>query len=299
MESFTKNQAHESFTDPEIKKILEQVNTDSLNALVAEFAVHCGIAIEKINFLEIANIKNTKSSAFTTGNYSLETKEINLNEKGLSLAFKIDTKSDKAARVLSVLIHEQVHAFGGTKDSVHDEDALLGFLQERWKTAQSGFLEISKPTSFSVKDPREKFRWFNEGMVDEFASQIYTEYLRREPMSPIDPEKNMDFREAYPLARLFVRSLRDTISEESGVPPEVVWQALIRLYVEGRSFLEEEVKGALEEVFTNDLVDRLAQINSSLTSPIETTAVFREVLNRERTRKIITSVVKTIAQELK
>jgi hypothetical protein len=296
-ESFPKSGNHESFADPDIQKVLDEVNFDFLRCLFTEYAVHSGIDPEDIVLVEPLNIKSVNSSALTAGHYNLKTKEIAFNEKGLNLAFKLDIESDKRARILSVLIHEQAHAFGGTSASEHSEDALLGLLKEKWETNKSGFLEVSAATTFSLKDPTEKFRWFNEGMVDESASEIYNEYLRREGVQPLDPEKSMDFKDMYPLARLFVRSLRDKISEESGVPPEVVWHSLIKLYAEGGDLLQGEVREALDEVFSKEFVDRLSSIRSSLSNPIATTLVFGEVLNRERVKSITSSLVDVLKEE--
>jgi hypothetical protein len=100
----------------------------------------------------------------------------------------------------------------------------------------------------------------------------------------------MDFKEMYPLARLFVRSLRDRISDESGVPPEVVWHSLIKLYAEGGDLLQGEVREALDEVFSEKFVDRLAGVRSSLANPIAATSVFKEVLTNERVSSLMSAL---------
>jgi hypothetical protein len=285
----THKSGHESFVDPEIREIIREIDFESLRTIFEEYASRSGIDPAEVNFIESAKIKSSKLSALTIGAYNVSTKELNLSEKGLQLGFKLDSESDKAARVLSTLIHEEAHAFGGDGHTEHEGDSLFGLLKNKWQTDRSGFIQVSKSES-SLIDPTEKFRWFNEGVVDELASEVYTEYIRREGTQPLDEDKSMDFKDGYPLARLFVRSLRDRIAEESGVPSEVVWHSIIKLYAEGGDIVQGEVREALDEVFSEKFIDRLAGVSSSLSNPVKTASVFGEVLNKERVRSIAASL---------
>lgn len=294
-ESGKNSHPHESFNDPEIKRIIAEVNFESLKNIFNDYAERSGVDLDEVDLIEPSLIKKSTSLA-TVGSFQMTTKELYLSERGLQMGFRLDPENDKVARILSALIHEETHAFGGRSHSQHEEDMLAGLIKSRWETTRSGFAEVSFSSEKFI-DPREKFRWFNEGFVDELGAEVYGKYIQREGVGPTDPEKNMDYAEMYPLARLFVRSLRDRIAEESGVPEEVVWQSLIKSYVEGDGLLEEGVQEALDDIFSDKFIQRIASIGSSLSSPVDTLRVFSEVLNKEKVKKIIGSLSEVLSQK--
>lgn len=291
------NNHRESFNDPEIKQILAEVNFASLKSIFNEYAKRSGIDLEEVDLIEPSEIK--KSDSFTAvGSFQMTTHELYLSERGLQAGFKLYPENDKVARILSTLIHEETHAFGGRSQAQHEEDMLAGLMKSHWETTRSGFGEVSFASERFI-DPREKFRWFNEGFVDELGAEVYKKYIHQEGVLPLDPEKNLDYADTYPLARLFVRSLKERLAEESGVPEEVVWQSLIKLYLEGDGLLEEGVQEALDDVFSEKFLNRLGSIRSSLSSPVDTIRVFTEVLDKEKVKKIIGLLPETFSQHVK
>lgn len=298
-ESLPKNEKTGVLKDPEIIHILNAVNFNTLRTIFNEHAIKSGVNSDNVTLVEREHIKKGGNFSDHMGIYRFETNDIHLNEGAINLFSTQDTAPDKVAFVLSTLFHEETHALVGFKRTEQEEDALFGLLRKRTVFVKSGFQEAQKSYFIgNLGESTVKMCWFNEGMVDEMASDIFTEYLKRDPMKTLNPKKEMGFVEHYPLACLFVRCFREQIAEVSGVPEEIVWNAMIHHYINNDSLFKDEIKEALEEVFSDQFINNLASVETSFNNPVYTARAFKEVLTKERARRLFSSFTDTLVQNV-
>jgi hypothetical protein len=253
--------------DPEIVKIMDNIDFKGLRAIFEEHASRSGIEPSSIGFVEKDRISESdwvKVLSGAVAAHSATEQRIEISSKIIRAKTFLDQDTDKAAVVLSSLCHEEAHASSHHRYESHEKDALMGLVTKKFETITSGFSQKTLVTPEILDEGSDsKFTWFNEGMTDEFASTVYEEYLQRHPTQPQDAEKDMTYNQGYPLARIFIRTLRDRLAEESGVPSDVVWEALVRTYMRGDDYAKGEIREVLDEVFSDRFVSQLAYVGES------------------------------------
>jgi hypothetical protein len=204
--------------------------------------------------------------------YKLDLNSIQVNVPYFSR--RID-HAPSSARVefLQGLIHEYAHATSMNELRLeHSEhtDAKSAIRLDR-----SGFdhrfvtLKKSSAPDSGDYEKLSVFSLLNEGITERISHEVLIEYLHRTPQSEVDLPAAQDLiiddmqngKDAYAAARHFLIALTTALSEESGVPEDVVWRGFVRHYYDGE-MRSDELMTLLNDTFGSDFGRTLMNVKN-------------------------------------
>lgn len=236
--------------NPELSKIIEQIDFKVLKAIFEETAQKCGVDPRTLNFVESDRIMHA-SMRICGGSYSAYDNLIGLTHETLKeRAEKLGV--DLGLFVLSVVCHEETHATA----RIECYRPWLETLDE--KSVKLGYQRAS------LKTHKFFFSLFNEGVTEKFSREVFREYVHRtgmrdkEGIAAIERAFQTDQIFYYGLPVKFVDALTLKIAYEASVDDDVVWRAIIRGMYEGEDLENSELKDFFSEIIGPNFIDSLA-----------------------------------------
>ena len=224
MELFSENQSLRHNPSPEVlaqsyqvEKFLETVDMETLNLIMEEILERSGVDTQKQYIKQnVAHEPSRKASGWH------ENREIFVNASKYD--FNDDYKKDYR-RILSAYIHEYVHAVAAAR-----EGGSTGFQQ-------------------TLKSGEKKNLPINEGFTELIADYVYEEYLSRTGEAVrLGHTSHKRTVKGYFDERADASALIEKMSQDSGIPEDVVFGAYIRAYF-SRDL--DSLDKSLEEVYGN------------------------------------------------
>lgn len=276
--------ASHEYNDPEFNELLEQIDFDVLRSIFLAYLNRSGIKSEDANILNKKDImclshdttdktsKKYNSYAF----YSLEANKIFVFFKTL--------KKKKGAVTLEMLLHviahEMTHAASRNEVEYRgfDKEASTGYAKfpaEEFKWADDGpgsiqeRVERARKRRFErsiVTNKGENFLNFEESVNEKLSREIIDEYARITGSTvSIKKYKAASKKERityeYDKFVTYLDRTIDRIAEYVGMPPQTVWEAILRGKFNENDLTDPTVIEELESLFGEGYLKRLSDGN--------------------------------------
>jgi hypothetical protein len=253
-----------------MEDVIGTIDFKELRSVFLELTARSNVAEEDVNFVPPADIfivppalipGRGAASFKTDDNIILASAQDNIDER--------QKRGDVKTRQLLFyrLVHEYCHAVGATRaERAPFKDRTDADLRERTiGYAKRKTLIEKNGESEQVVDAANSFVLFNEGVTDEIAHRVLTEYLSRKDFFGMtaaglsDTEKEGLFSSGSPFsieyrtARTFADMLVERISKVCEVPKDVVWNAVIGDYFRGTGLPKELLDEIVGRSFTYNL----------------------------------------------
>lgn len=234
----------------EFQRTLERVDFSCLEGIFNQLRRRSGVN-ENFRILDKGSIsiKPEKHSDPFSGDYDSRSNKIRIFYPSESDVFA--SYEELRNEVLCILIHEETHAAGkNTLCNIWEERknrVTTFFLRGTFESDAMGYSQdkIRKGRAFS------DFTYFNEGVTEKIAEQVYIEYLSqtgdRSFFSTSD--RQVKYSETYPIARALVTTFAEVIAFSSNIPVERVWEAIMHGYMTGIQLNESELQKSFDEIF--------------------------------------------------
>lgn len=227
-----------------VKQNIEGIDEDVIKDVLSTILRRAGCE-EKINLFphfkyKIKAVFDEKAKRY--GYLDLKSGNVILNRA----RFIEEDISEVKTRVLETIIHETLHAL-----SVGETEDDMGIFSH-------SYLGHRKVTRYHNLDDIQSVSWklLNEGMTELIKDDVLSEYLNRtgdRKKFKLDSFKESwkSLNHQYEEGRYLINSLIGDISEETGVPPEVVRESLVKAYFSATdmSTIKEEIKEILGRDF--------------------------------------------------
>lgn len=287
----------------EAEKVLERLDTPALEQIFDELREHSG-AQDKSTFQDPRYIHIDPSLPHlgicqSDGSIVMNPLAIERDLGNDALA------SDIRREVLRTLIHEETHA---VSNGVHYEGAItsrivkfVADMKQRSTTLSvSGFRRhVYDPTTppdpilgWELKEHVE-FNFFNEGVTEKIARQIFDEYLRRtgDRAHYLDKHGSIPESPYYENLVHFADLFIATLAHATGVPQEHVWDAVIAGYMRGLDLRGTELKQFFEETFGTHLVHLMER---GFPTPKDFTAAISSLSVNEEQRSVLRDTLESL-----
>lgn len=252
-----KNSFENSGFSKEIAEFLSRIDYEELRSIYAAEAIRSGVDPEKlprgkddfIGFIDAKEIKKRDISEDSlidrffgspcVGGYNKESIVFD------NTTFTLEAKLDKlryrwggerfAEKLFLGLCHEEAHASSANISRAYYSKKR----QERVGRYYTGYdiTETGEGRRGVLADGL--FKFFNEGVTELIATEVYDEYLRGRTLEYKTPKGDRQLAigswitEAYKQNQAFVKELTQKISQECGVPEDVVWNGIKQGYFKG------------------------------------------------------------------
>lgn len=282
---------------PSLEAFLEVVDLDTMREIYEEIAEKSGVDPESIGFVEEDKIYSDKSMV-NTGIFNRRDQTIGLNAKQIEMLSTenvvYEAGRDRNLMYLATLCHEEAHAVShlnvGKLEDIH---GTLGLVQG--VDIRSGFHEVNELEIGGKKlglVGENNFRVLNEGVTEKLARQVFREYQSRNPIVDVEEEKRdpkiYEITYRFPVA--MVEGLVERISSECDVGEDLVWNALVRGYMDGLNLREEELNEALSEIISGDAVERLSNMTDWMSTIPMNIELFVKNWSPEKKEKILRAI---------
>lgn len=240
---------YRTFGATESNDELKFINFDYYETVYRRIAEKSGLDPAKIIFLRpdrilLANWKNQWGSYDQLGNFIvLNDLETALNARKIGLSYN--------GLLARLLFHEEIHATAKVVCIGEDSKKGPDILQSGYHTAKG------------MTDEDPDFFWFNEGVTDLLASEIFQEYVVAEGQSSPDITMHVqkifdegNYKEAITLVRIIINK----ISNSAGIPKEVVWHALIRGAYSAERFEDPELRRLFDETVGSGMLEKIRKL---------------------------------------
>ncbi len=161
--------------------------------------------------------------------------------------------------VLSNIMHEETHAAGKVEDCSSWEARKL-----KWESFFSGKVIEYGKYGYSQSWVRKgefyaNFNYFNEGVTDKIAEEVYEEYLKRtgETGYFLGEKGNKRYSPGYLPSRALVTAFIEVVASSTHMPSDKIWEAIMQGYMIGLKLDESELKEAFDEIFYKGFVDSI------------------------------------------
>ncbi|KKU93939.1 MAG: hypothetical protein UY26_C0003G0089 [Candidatus Jorgensenbacteria bacterium GW2011_GWA1_48_13] len=244
--------------------VIERIDFKALQNIFESIAAKSGIDPSKMNFVGPERFYDMTSMWDTLGRWNSEHNVIALNGSALKRSAEragVDTE----LRVLSTLVHEEVHATSRYKSEIVKTQA-----GDREKIT-TGYGKYRRGNRSKGLKGEVFFDLLNEGVVELLAREVLLEYIRTTDFT--DSRKVKEFMEAheqkpeemsgYWLAIKFVDVLVDKVSVKTGTDRNSVWRSFVRGLYEGVDFETKEFSQPFQELFGENFLQKLSKANFS------------------------------------
>ena len=246
--------------DPELQKILERVDFDTLRGIFEKIVERLGINPKAMNFIGSERISHLTSD-WLVGSYSTYENIIDLWYAGIEANAEAQD-IDPCIATIATLCHEEAHATARVE--CYDIEKWAPWPLAHIESGRLGYALWPK------NKPSDRiFYLFNEGVTEKLGREVFREYLRitnypdKEVVSAFEralTEKPNEMPYGVPVK--FVDMLIVKICHETGVSNELVWNALVRGMYEGEEFNDPKLRELFAEMILPDFLDKLSQANS-------------------------------------
>lgn len=263
-----------------LQDMLDGINFDTVADIFREFGVRSGVEEKSLNFIPKEQIYIIEDATGALMSYFPDVNRITINALSFASKPEWDVRDKTLVDVVftHALFHEYTHATG-LVDCV-GESVPFASAGSNVSRQRVGFDDMSLdmpagPNSDIQERGHTLYKLLNEGITERVADEVLLEYVRRvsdEEYIDFEAKENLakvfvgmdnNLNSLYATAKRFVGVLTQHIAEESGVPEEVVWRAMIRQYYSGE-LKTEEVTRLLSEFFGSGFTEALAQSKSAV-----------------------------------
>lgn len=254
-----------------IKKTFEEVNETALKELFAQELGKSGGDVSQLNFLSLNTIEIRKGQR-SVGSYSFFRNKIYINSSATEdgrdkeLLRYIFYGTDNSERVYShtrldllhTIVHEETHAIAHTACvTEHSKDERGTPLEQI--NVRTGYERTHLSAEVHSDNEVKITNWgkaINEGVTDAIALKIFAQYLESNPLSNCSKsdietyikDRNTFQKSAYASYIYALKLFTLLVSKGSGVPPDVVENAIIRGYLRGSEFISDETEAELDKL---------------------------------------------------
>lgn len=183
---------------------------------------------------------------------------------------RVDSEEEFRNHMMSLLVHESVHATEGRRNYV---SFFANLNIERLKSWLNPVL-VTRGGYETIKYIRgqlkHKLNYFNEGVTDLIAEEVYYEYLRRTGDRRLFAKEGRSpkFIEGYKGSRVIMAALIEVVADASGIPSDKVWEGLKQGYMVGLNLEETELYQEFNTLFFKDFIS-VDDKGTSIRPPIE------------------------------
>lgn len=232
--------------NPELSKIIEQIDFHTLRSIFEETVRKCGVDPSSLNF--VASERIVHASLDPSGACYMA------RENAIGLSY--DKIKDVAARLeidpellaLDCICHEETHATARVEHHLGGQvGTKLGFQR--------------------VENDGVLFSIFNEGVTTKFGREVFREYVHRtnikndEGVEGLENALRKDTSFFWGDSVRLVDALITKLSYETGVSKEVVWGAIVRGMFEGIDLDSTPLNDLFSEIIAPNFIDKLATMD--------------------------------------